>query len=181
MLLVIFGMRDDERATLADLWHRRELAFENWFAAIEELETSTDKHRRMCAAQAAAFRSLGISEVQLARYRSWHDHQSPSRDPRTIERYVRWRSVITMLDAQWESKLVVATRDLERATLHLAEATTELLAVMPLAMVTELSGEQTRSLQAMLAPLGRETLAPQLWNPLKLHPSGRRSLRENQG
>lgn len=173
-------MGNNERATLADLWRRRELAFENWLTAKERLKVSTDQHRSIYAAKAAAFRSQGISELQLARYRSWHDHPSP-RDPRTIERYVRWRSVITMLDAQWESELVVATRDLERATLHLAEATTELLAVMPLAMVTELSGEQTRSPQAMLAPLGRETLAPQLRNPLKLHPSERRSLRENQG
>ena len=175
-------MRNNDRATLTDLWHRRELAFEDWLAANEQHKTSADQHRRICAAKAAAFRSQGISEVHLARYRSWHDHQSPPRDPRTIERYVRWRSVITMLDAQWQPKLLVTTRDLERATFRLAEATTELLSVMPLALVMELSGETPHSLLAMLNPLGRgETLAPQLWNPLKLHPSERRSLRENQG
>ncbi|WP_298338848.1 hypothetical protein [Ferrimicrobium sp.] len=147
-------MRDNERAKLANLWHRRELAFQDWLLAKEQLKASAAQHRRITAAKAAAFRAQGISEAQLARYRSWHDHQSLPRDPRTIERYVRWRSVITLIDAQWESKLSVATVDLKCSTLCLVKATSELLSVMPRAMVVELSGDTARSLVAKLAPLG---------------------------
>ncbi|WP_298341820.1 hypothetical protein [Ferrimicrobium sp.] len=154
LLLGIFGMRDNERARLADLWHRRELAFQDWLLAKEQLNASTEQHRRITAAKTAAFRSQGISEAQLARYRSWQDHPSSPRDPRTIERYARWRSVITLIDAQWESKLSVATVDLKCSTLRLVKATSELLSVMPRAMVVELSGDTARSLVAKLAPLG---------------------------